>query len=60
MNAILVVMVMLGGVIQPGRMEIVAKRGDCMDEIRVVQSINRAHRAAGVDTQYLVSCEQRP
>ena len=59
MNTILVVITMVAGVIQPGRMEIVAKQGDCMDEIRVVQVINRANRAAGVDTQYLVSCETR-
>jgi len=56
---VLVVIMMVAGVIQPGRMEIVAKHGDCIDEIRVVQVINRANRAAGVETQYLVSCENR-
>lgn len=56
---VLVVMAMVAGVIQPTRMEIQAQRGDCMAEIQVVQAINRVNRAAGVDTQYLVSCENR-
>lgn len=56
---VLVVVLMLAGVIQPGRMEIVATQGDCMQEIQVIQALNRANRAAGVDTQYLVSCENR-
>ena len=56
---VLVVIMMVAGVIQPQRMEIHASQGDCMAEIMVVQSINRANRAAGVDTQYLVSCETR-
>lgn len=60
MMNVLVVIMMVAGVIQPNRMEIQASRGDCMDEIRVVQVINRTNRAAGVDTQYLVSCENRP
>jgi hypothetical protein len=56
---VLVVIMMVAGVIQPNRMEIQAQRGDCMAEIVVVQAINRVNRAAGVDTQYLVSCENR-
>ena len=56
---VLVVIMTVSGVIQPTRMEIQAQRGDCMPEIMVVQAINRANRAAGVDTQYLVSCENR-
>lgn len=59
MNSILVVMVMVAGVIQPTRMEIVATRADCMAEIQAVHAINRTNRAAGVDTQYLVMCENR-
>lgn len=56
---ILVVIMMVAGVIQPGRMELQAQQGDCMTEIQVVQAMNRANRSAGVDVQYLVSCENR-
>jgi hypothetical protein len=56
---VLVVIMMVAGVIQPQRMEIAATSGNCMAEIQTVQAINRANRAAGVDTQYLVSCENR-
>ncbi len=59
MNAILVVMVMVAGVIQPQRMQIQALSGDCMQEIQVVQSLNRVNQAAGRDIQYLTQCETR-
>ena len=56
---VLVVIMMVAGVIQPNRMEIVASQGNCMAEIQVIQAINRANRAAGQDVQYLVNCENR-
>lgn len=59
MNTVLVIMVMVAGVIQPQRSEIVAMTGDCMMEIQAVQAINRANVAAGRDVQYLVQCENR-
>lgn len=59
MNTILVIMVMVAGMIQPQRSEIVALSGDCMNEIRIVQALNRANVAAARDVQYLVQCENR-
>lgn len=59
MNTILVIMVMVAGVIQPQRSEIVAMSGDCINEIRIVQAINRSNQASGRDLQYLVQCENR-
>ena len=59
MNTVLVIMVMVAGVIQPQRSEIVATTGDCMNEIRTVQAVNRANQAAGRDVQYLFQCENR-
>lgn len=56
---VLVVIMMVAGVMQPNRMEIVATSGNCMAEIQTVNAINRVNRAAGSDVQYLVSCENR-
>lgn len=57
MNAILVVVVMVAGIMQPQRMEIQAMTGDCMQEIQVVHALNRVNQSAGRDIQYLVQCE---
>lgn len=59
MNTVLVIMIMVAGVIQPTRMELMAQTGDCMQEIQVVQAINRVNQATGRDIQYLTQCERR-
>lgn len=59
MNTVLVIWVIMVGVMQPTRNEIVALTGDCMMEIIMVQEINRANQAAGRDIQYVFQCENR-